>query len=126
MSGGFYKKFSGHHPKKGLWPERLCFVVLILLVAGNSAQVGAVLLHLISKGLLRATELSGDSTVGDALRMILPKLNDCISLRVELTQSCKKLLQQHTVSDDFLHRLTAVGNIVTEGAVAIRERLIQR
>ena len=52
----------------------MLFAVLILLVAGNSAQVGAVLLHLISKGLLRATELSGDSTVGDALRMILPSI----------------------------------------------------
>ncbi len=110
----------------GQWPERVWFVVLVLLIAGNPAQVGAILLHLIREGLLRATEFSCNSTVGDALRVILPKLNDGISLWVELAQSGKELLQQHAVGDDFLHRLAAVGNIVTEGAVAIRERLIQR
>ena len=47
-------------------------------------------------------------------------------LRVTLTQSGTDLLQQHAVGDDFVQRLTAVGNIVTEGAVAIREWLIQR
>ena len=67
-------------------------MVLILLVAGNSAQVGAVLLHLIRKSLLWATELSCNGTVGDTLREILPKLIDGIGLRVELTQSGKELL----------------------------------
>lgn len=52
------------------------FAVLILLFAGNPAQVGAILLHLIREGLLRATEFSCNSTVGDALRVILPKLDD--------------------------------------------------
>lgn len=61
-----------------------------------------------------------------ALRMIIPKLNDGVGFRVELTQSGKELLQQHAVCDNILHRLAAVGNIVTEGAVAVRERLIQR
>ncbi len=110
----------------GQWPERVWFVVLVLLIASNPAQVGAILLHLIREGLLRATEFSCNGTVGDALRVILPKLDDGIGLRIKLTQSGKELLQQHAVGDDFLHRLTAVGNIVAEGAVAIRERLIQR
>lgn len=92
-------------------------MVLVLLIAGNPAQVGAILLHLIREGLLRATEFSCNSTVGDALRVILPKLDDGIGFRVKLTQSGKELLQQHAVGDDFFHRLTAVGNIVTEGAV---------
>ena len=68
------------------------FVVLVLLVAGNPAQVSAILLHLIREGLLRATELSGDCPIEDALRMILPKLNDGIGLRIKLTQSGKELL----------------------------------
>lgn len=102
------------------------FVVLVLLIAGNPAQVGAILLHLIREGLLRATEFSCNGTVGDTLRVILPKLDDGIGFRVKLTQSGKELLQQHAAGDDFFHRLTAIGNIITEGAVAIREWLIQR
>lgn len=58
--------------------------------------------------------------------MILPKLDDGIGFRIEFTQSGKELLQQHAVGDDFLHRLAAVRNIVAEGTVAVRERLIQR
>lgn len=119
-------KISGHHPRMGQWPERLWFVVFVLLVAGDPAQVSAVFFHLIRESLLRATELSGDGAVGDTLRMILPKLNDGIGLRAELTQSCKELLQQHTVGDDLIHRLTAIRDIVAEGTVAIRERLVQR
>jgi hypothetical protein len=53
------------------------------------AKVGTVFLHLIREGLLRATELSGDSTVGDAFRVILPKLDNGIGLRVEFTQRAK-------------------------------------
>jgi hypothetical protein len=68
---------------------KLWFVVWVLLVAGDPAQVGAVLLHLIREGLLRATEFSCDGTVGDALRVILPKLDDGIGLRIKLTQSAK-------------------------------------
>ena len=101
-------------------------MVLVLLITGNPAQVGAILLHLIREGLLRATEFSCNGTVGDTLRVILPKLDDGIGFRVKLTQSGKELLQQHAVGDDFFHRLTAIGNIITEGAIAIRERLIQR
>lgn len=101
-------------------------MVLILLIASDPAKVGAILLHLVSEGLLRATEFSCNSTVGDALRVILPKLDDGIGFRVKLTQSGKELLQQHAVGDNFLHRLTAVRNIVAKGAVAIREWLIQR
>ena len=101
-------------------------MVFVLLVVCDPAKVSTILLHLIREGLLRATELSGDCPVGDSLRVILPKLNDCISLRVELTQSGKELLQQHTVGDDFIHRLAVVRDIVTEGTVAIRARLIQR
>ena len=112
--------------ERGTVVGQVWFVVLILLIAGHPAQVGAILLHLIREGLLRATELSCDGAVGDTLRMILPKLNDGIGLRIKLTQSAKELLQQHAVGDDFLHRLTAVRDIVTEGAVAIWERLIQR
>ena len=52
------------------------FVVFILLIAADPTKIGAVLLHLVSKGLLRTTELSCNGTVGDTLRMILPKLND--------------------------------------------------
>ncbi len=101
-------------------------MVLTLLVAGDPAKVGTILLHLICEGLLRATEFSGDGAVGDTLRMILPKLDDGIGLRIEFTQSGKELLQKHAVGDDFLHLLAAVGDIVAEGAVAVRKRLIQR
>ena len=101
-------------------------MVLVLLITGNPAQVGAILLHLIREGLLRATEFSCNGTVGDTLRVILPKLDDGIGFRVKLTQSGKELLQQHAVGDDFFHRLTAIGNIITEGAIAIRERLNKR
>ena len=51
-------------------------MVLELLVAGDPAKVGAILLHLIREGLLRAAELSGNSAVGDAFRVILPELDD--------------------------------------------------
>ena len=105
---------------------KLWFVVWVLLVAGNPAKVGAVLLHLISESLLRATELSGDGTVGDALRMILPKRNDGIGLWVKLTQTGKELLQQHAVCDDLVHRLAGIRDIIADGTVAVRERLIQR
>ena len=96
------------------------------LVTANLAKLGAILLHLVSKGALRSAEGFGDLTVGDTFRVILPKLNDGIGLRVELTQAGKELLQQHTVCDDFIHRLAAVGDIVAEGTVAVRKRLIQR
>lgn len=102
------------------------FVVWVLLVAGDPAKVSTVLLHLISEGLLRATELSGDGAVGDALRMILPKLNDSVGLRVKLAQAGKELLQQHAVCNHLIHRLTGVRDIVANGTVAVRERLIQR
>ena len=64
-------------------------MVWVLLVDGDPAKVGTVLLHLISEGLLRATELSGDGTVGDALWVILPKLNDGVGLRIKLAQAGK-------------------------------------
>lgn len=113
-------------PKSGQWTERLWLVVFVLLVAGDPVQVGAVLLHLLCEGLLRATELSGDGAIGDALWVILPELNDGIGLWIKNAQSGKELLQQHTVSDDFLHRFATVRDIVAKGTVVIRERLIQR
>jgi len=102
------------------------FVVFVLLIAADPTKIGAVLLHLVSKGLLRTTELSCNGTVGDTLRVILPKLDDGIGLRVEFTQTCKELLQQHTVGYDFIHRFAVVRDIIAECAVAVRERLIQR
>ena len=37
----------------------------------------------------------------------------------------QKLFQQYAVGDDFFHRLIVVGNVVAEGAIAIRKRLIK-
>ena len=101
-------------------------MVLVLLIASNPAKVGAILLHLIREGLLRTTKFSCNGAVGNTLRVILPKLDDGIGIRVEFTQSCKELLQKHTVGDDFINRFAFVRNVITDCAVAIRERLIQR
>lgn len=64
-----------------------------------------------------------DGSIGDGANrnsvLWKPALNDDISIRIEFTQSSKKLLQQHTVRDDFFHRLATVGHIVAEGAIAI-------
>ena len=51
------------------------------------------------------------------------------SEKMDLAEAMRLLKMTYwtdTVGDDFLHRLTAVRNIVAKGAIAIRERLIQR
>nr|DAT74197.1 MAG TPA: hypothetical protein [Caudoviricetes sp.] len=113
-------KISGHHSKAGQWPERLCILLVLFLM-----KFRVITLHLVCKCALRTTEGFRDLAVRD-FRIVEAHLNDAICIRIKLSETCDETLQQVTVSNNIFYRRSAVRNVIAEGTVAIRERLIKR
>jgi hypothetical protein len=95
LSGGIYKKVFRPPSEVGQWPESCgSWYGILLVVSVILLKVSTVLFHLIREGLLRTTEFSCDGSVGDAFRVILPKLDNGIGFRIKFTETSKELLQQ--------------------------------
>ena len=87
-------------------------------------KLGVVALHLVGKGALRATEGFRNLTIRN-LRIVEAHLDNAVCVRVKLTETGNEVLQQIAVSVDIFYRRFAVRDVIAEGTVAIRERLVE-